>query len=216
MPVRRPSNHGDNIVSWFSSHTTGTSIGCESDIEYSYLHLADFDPAVVHIEEQPCTIPYQHDGRPRGYTPDFLLRLADGQRVLVECKPAARVADAPNQRKFAAARAWCATHGYRFLVVTDEELERGGRLRNVKWLAQFRGREGIEPQVEARLLALLAGAAGPLPLGRIEAELLRHEPAAAAIRHIFHLVYHQRIIVALDDARITRDTLAWLPVQPAQ
>jgi hypothetical protein len=49
MPSRTPFNHGDNIVSWFASYTTGTSIGCESTTEYDFLHLADFDPAVIGI-----------------------------------------------------------------------------------------------------------------------------------------------------------------------
>ena len=37
MPVRRPSNHGDNIVSWFSSHTTGFTTSGSAQVDRMHL-----------------------------------------------------------------------------------------------------------------------------------------------------------------------------------
>jgi hypothetical protein len=131
--------------------------------------------------------------------------------VLVECKPATQVATAQNQVIFAVARAWCAAHGYEFRVVTDAELRCGPRLENVKWLAQFRQRDGIASRIEGRLLATLAAGPTPMPLGQLVAALEGAAAAAEIVRHLGHLIYHHRIIVPLDAARITRDTPAWLP-----
>ena len=42
-----------------------------------------------------------------------------------------------NRRKFAAAVAWGAAHGYGFRVVTEQDIRRGWRLENVRFLTQF-------------------------------------------------------------------------------
>jgi len=210
MPVRAPTNHGHNVVSWFSSYKLRRSIGCESTTEFNYAHLLDFDRSVTTFMEQPFTIAYEHAGKQRRYTPDFHVQYA-GRDVVVECKPATKLATEDNQRIFAAAEAWCIARDVVFTVITDEELTRGWRLQNIKFLAQFRGRDGVDPHLTALALALLAGAAGSLPLGRMVHELLRQYPGTVVVPQLFHLLYHQEIVVPLDEARITRDTPARLP-----
>ncbi len=207
MPVRTPTNHGQNIVSWFASYKMRRSIGCESTTEFNYAHLLDFDRAVAAFTEQPFTIAYEHAGKQHRYTPDFHVQHA-GRDVLVECKPAAKLDTKENRRTFAGAEAWCAAHGYAFTVVTDEELGRGWRVKNIKFLARFREQDGVDPRITARVLALLAAETAPLALGQLEDAVRRGHPDAAVVPHLLHLAYHHEIAVPLDEARITRDTPA--------
>jgi hypothetical protein len=186
------------------------SIAYESLLERDYLYLLDFDDAVAAFEEQPLTIPYEHAGTTHRYTPDFLVRHA-GQELLVECKPLARVDDDENRRKFAAAAAWGTANGYVFQVVTEQEIRRGWRLENVRFLTQF-ARYPVEPRVRARILAVLSAAAGPPSLADL-ADALDGEPAGALVPAILHHAYHHAVAIPLDDARIGRGTAVGQPAR---
>jgi hypothetical protein len=210
MPVRKPSNRGGNTIGWFASYKMQKSIAYESLLERDYLYLLDFEAEVAAFEEQPLTITYQHAGTTRRYTPDFWVRQA-GRELLVECKPLAHVDRDENRRKFAAAEAWGLTHGYGFRVVTEQEMRRGCRLENVRLLSQF-ARSSVEPQLRARILAVVSAAPRPLSLAQLADALAQgEEPASALVPAILHLAYHHAVTIPLDDARIARETAIWLP-----
>lgn len=57
-------------------------------------------------------------GRERWYLPDVLVTLADGTKVLQECKPVGLLSDATVQAKARAARAWCQQRGIEYVFVT--------------------------------------------------------------------------------------------------
>ncbi len=206
MPVRAISNRGGQIIGHFPSVTMGRMIGYESLIERDYLYLIDQDRRVTWFEEQPLTIAYVHEGKTRHYTPD-VLQHEDAQRILVECKPASLTDTEENQRKFTAARTWCATRGYTFRVVTEQEIRRPYRLANVKLVTQF-ARHTVEPDVRGRVFALLAE--GETTIGGLANGLSPQDPQRLIVA-ILHLIYHHEIAASLDDTPLDGNTIVRLP-----
>jgi hypothetical protein len=129
----------------------------ESTIERDLLYFLDYSSEVLDYEAQPLVIPYEHGGKTRTYTPDFLVGMAD-RDLLVECKPTTLCDDVENLRKWTAAREWCADCQWQFVVITDELLRSGYVLENVKLLTQF-ARHSVIPQVRSRVFSLFVAAA---------------------------------------------------------
>jgi hypothetical protein len=65
----------------------------ESRLELARLLVADFDPAVTAIAAQPFLLRAHAGGLVRRHVPDFFLVHADKSALLVNVKPAARLAD---------------------------------------------------------------------------------------------------------------------------
>jgi hypothetical protein len=65
----------------------------ENRLELTRLLLADFDPAVTAIAAQPFLLRAHAGGRVRRHVPNFFLVRADESALLVNVKPAARLAD---------------------------------------------------------------------------------------------------------------------------
>ncbi|HEX8221711.1 MAG TPA: TnsA endonuclease N-terminal domain-containing protein [Chloroflexia bacterium] len=215
-PVRQPRNTGGkNIVGQFASVKMQRSVPFESLIERDLLYLADFAEDVVAIEAQPFVIEYTDEaGRPRRYTPDFLLGYAD-RDLVVECKPATQVGKPANLAKWEYARRWCAECDWQFVVVTDEQLRRGYRLENVKLLTQF-ARHPVLPQVRQCVHSALSRHAPdepPLTMGELAEAVAPSEPASA-FHTLLTLAYLHKIDVSLDDAPLSSETFVWLPSHP--
>lgn len=95
------------------------AIEAESSLERDFVRRAALNPRISEIVHQPYRIPLE-SGR---YTPDFLLRWADGGRDVVEVKP--RRKNAGYRTVFDTVAAMVAERGGRFLVV-DEHFVRAG------------------------------------------------------------------------------------------
>ena len=203
MAVRKVSNRGGNIIGYFPSLKMGRMIAFESSIERDLIHLLDFEQEVTWFAEQPLTIVYQHEGKRCKYTPDFHL-LRNGQYVLVECKPEGRVQVAENQRKFAAARAWCAAQGWIFEVITDRQLRTGYRLQNIKLLTQF-ARYDIGVGIQQRIRTFLSTAVAPVTVADVMVQVASIKPQAALIP-ILYMAFHHKLCLPLDPAPISVDT----------
>lgn len=127
------------------SHVTGfrpVSAGCvehESALERDFVTLTLFDDAAAQITSQPVTIHFDHDGRARRYTPDFLVRSSSGSARLVEIKYSADLRTQWERLRpaFGAARRWAAAHGLRFRIVTESAI-RVPRLDSAKRLLPLR------------------------------------------------------------------------------
>jgi hypothetical protein len=214
MPVRKVSNRGGNVIGHFPSIKMKRMVAFESLIERDYLYLLDYEPEVERFEEQPLTVEYQHDGKVLHYTPDFHLVEA-GQDVLVECKPLAFVEKDENQRKFSAARAWCADRGWTFRIVTDQDLRAGFRLENVKLLTRY-ARHIVEPGTKGRIYALLHSAQMTMALDDL-ARRITCTDASAATAAILCMAFHHEISIPLDVAPILGETCVCLPLaQPKE
>lgn len=172
-------------------------VAFESLIERDFIYVLDFEPDVTWFAEQPLTIPYQYNGKALNYTPDFHV-IKDDQNFLIECKPQKLVGKDDNQRKFVAAQAWCASSGWAFQVVSDEQLRRGHRVRNIKLLTQF-ARYSIGPQVKHRIRAFLADTPSPVRVADVMVNVAPERPQTIIIP-ILHLAFHHELVLPLNEA----------------
>jgi hypothetical protein len=200
MAVRKVSGRGGNIIGRFPSLKLDRMVDFESLIERDFIYLLDFEPEVSWFAEQPLTIEYQHEGERRAYTPDFRV-IRNEQNVLVECKPEQRVNEPNNQRKFAAGKTYCATKGWLFQVVTDEQLRCGYRLRNVQLLTQF-ARYDIAPQFKQRIRDFLATTPAPVTIAEVMVNIAPQAPQRVKIP-ILHMAFHHDLILPLDEAPLS-------------
>jgi hypothetical protein len=165
---------------FYWSETTGSHVVYESRLELARLLVADFDPVVTAIAAQPFLLRAHAGGRVRRHVPDFFLVRADESALLVNVKPAARLADPA----VAGALEWpgrlAREHGW------DYEVWSGADpvfLANVRFLAGYRRPwllpGGLADAVLAAFrsgdtLAALAGRTGlGCPAGTVRAAVLR-------------------------------------------
>ena len=120
---------------FYWAETTGSHVVYESRLELARLLLADFDPAVTSIAAQPFLLRAHAGGRVRRHVPDFFLVRADGSALLVNVKPAARLADPA----VAGALEWpgrlAREHGWDYEVWSGDDRV---FLSNVRFLAGYR------------------------------------------------------------------------------
>jgi hypothetical protein len=131
-----------HLPGWYWSATTGGHVVYESRLELARLLLADFDPSVVGIAAQPFLV---SDGD-RRHVPDFLLSCVAGSVVIVNVKPAERMAD----ERAAEALAWVGgvfcERGWEHEVWSGADAQ---LLANVRFLAGYRRAWLIEPVIGA-------------------------------------------------------------------
>ncbi|MCB8818877.1 Tn7 transposase TnsA N-terminal domain-containing protein [Desulfosporosinus shakirovi] len=142
MPVRKITNKGSKKkIGFFPSEKNGRSIAWESLVERDYMYLLEFDHGVRSFCEQPLSIKYAYEGRTYRYTPDIKIVRNNKVTEIVEVKPKTKLVklldDEKFKRKLLVANTFCIQKGYRFKVVTDEDIRKGNLLRNIKLLFKF-------------------------------------------------------------------------------
>ncbi len=138
MAVRKPRNHGGNIIGMFPSLKMQRPVRYESTIERDLCYLLEFDEHVTSYHEQPFTIEHTAgDGKAHHYTPDFQVHRKNGPGDLVECKPAALQDDQHTRQQIAIGQAWADANDYTFCLVTDTELRTGHTLDKIKVLWRY-------------------------------------------------------------------------------
>lgn len=209
MPVRTVSNRGRrNVIGYFPSMKMRRMVQFESTLERDLIYLLDFDQQVATFEEQPLKIVYQYEGKTLTYTPDFQMVSTSGRVMLLECKPHCFVGREENQRKFGAAQAWCATRGWEFQVVTDEQLRTGYRIQNVKLLTQH-ARHEVNVKDKGKINAFLAGTSQSVTIGDVMVAVNRAKPTAVIIP-ILHMAYHHEVHLALNETPLNPETPIYL------
>lgn len=138
---RFPSLKGNRMIHW------------ESQLERDFVYLLEFDRAVLEFREQPEVFRLTIEGKPRQYTPDFLVRTAS-ELVIYEVKPADKATHPDMVALFAAAAAHCASRGMRYQVVTEADIRVRPYLDNVALLLRYRSHP-VASAVETRLRRLL-------------------------------------------------------------
>jgi len=116
-----------------------------SSWEFSFCTFCDNNPAVIQWASEPFMIPYRNPltGKNTIYVPDFLMIYIDKAQKkhaeVIEVKPLKetsfesakstrdKAAVALNMAKWAAARAFCATNGMVFRIVTEHDIYTGTR-----------------------------------------------------------------------------------------
>jgi hypothetical protein len=165
---------------FYWAETTGSHVVYESRLELARLLVADFDPAVTSIAAQPFLLRAHAGGRVRRHVPDFFLVRADESALLVNVKPAARLADPQVARALEWPGRLAREHGW------DYEVWSGAGpvfLANVRFLAGYRRPwllpDGLADAVLAAFrpgdtLAALAGRTClGCPAGTVRAGVLR-------------------------------------------
>ncbi len=121
----------------FPSFKMGRMIDWESQLERRACYRFEFSPAVLQFREQPESIRLPIDGRLTKYTPDFELQMANGETWLVEIKPFDHLQRPEVSNVLSHASDWYLKHGYRFIVITDEELIEPDLESNLCFLRHF-------------------------------------------------------------------------------
>ncbi len=158
--VIRRSPHRDVgviTVPWLQEE----SIEWESQLERrgAFACIAFF--GTVKILHQPFHIPLKaRDGKSEArYTPDFLVELIDGTKIVIEVKPRRFVEE--NESLFNEASGWLGQNGIVFAVLTDQELDHPGWRHVEPMLLQY-ARWDIDAESRARIFARLVDAGGRL------------------------------------------------------
>lgn len=97
-----------------------------SSWELEYMKYLDSNDDVVSYEYEKLKIPYISNLKTkkiRYYMPDFCIAYLDGTKKIVEIKPSRRMMQDKIQKKFNAAKTWCAENSMEFVVVTEIELK---------------------------------------------------------------------------------------------
>jgi len=132
-PIRRLNRTRQGMqLSHFSSKKMDRVIMCESSIEADLALVFECEPDVVAYCEQPETIPLRLKGRLTSYTPDFLTQQKNGPETIWEVKPS-YWQQSPYwvDRLSTAKRVW-EERGYRFQVVTDDDLRGSHLIANLR------------------------------------------------------------------------------------
>lgn len=203
MSVRKVSHHGKHIIGHFPSLKLQRMVAFESLLERDFICLLDYEAEVTWFAEQPLVITYTHEGREHRYTPDVQVSY-QGRSLLFECKPAALVHTPENQRKFAAAQAWCETQGWTFHLMTEAHLATNWRLRNIQHLTQF-ARYTIAPEFKGRIRTYLATLPGPVSVASVLAAINPQAPQTGLIA-LWHMAFHHELYLPLNPAALTEAT----------
>lgn len=121
----------------FPSNKMGRLIAWESQLEQKACYLFEFSDAVVSFREQPISITYEFEGRACRYTPDFEVVYRSGAVCFVEVKPARFLRNPDFCLRFKAIWDQLKNEGYEFGFLTDEELENGPLISNLKLLRPY-------------------------------------------------------------------------------
>jgi len=124
-----------------------TNIVYRSSWELKYMKWLDHSSSVIQWQSEEFCIPYTHpvDGRRHRYFPDFFVVMKNKQgaieELVVEIKPKKQseppkaqkrqtrryinevITYATNQYKWDAAKRYCDERGYKFVVLTENELK---------------------------------------------------------------------------------------------
>ncbi|WP_278484529.1 TnsA endonuclease N-terminal domain-containing protein [Achromobacter insolitus] len=97
-------------------------VGYESLLELNFARIALLCPELASIRSQPFSLTFP-DGTK--YTPDFRLNFANKLTIIAEVKPSKFVRQ--HKEKLDAAADFLRSHGFTFLIATEEQIYKGGR-----------------------------------------------------------------------------------------
>ncbi len=180
------------------SSTVGGHVIYESRLELARLLFADFDAEVRHIVAQPFLLRARVDGKMRRHVPDYLL-IEDSGPVVVDVKPAQRLADPKVVFTFGWTRQLVEERGWRFEVATESPAI---ELRNVRFLAGYRRGNLFSSTLLERVRAEIADGAS---LGHAF-DCLPGETPAYVKSAVLHLLWRQELRADLTEP-LSRQTL---------
>lgn len=134
-PVRTVvTRSGSMPRGYFPSLKNGCMVPYEQTLEADACLLFEMSPLIESYREQPERIWFPDGDRIRLYRPDYELELSSGKRVLVEIKPAERLAKPAIRAKFDRIQEYMDRAGRLFVILTEESIRRQPRLENLRKL----------------------------------------------------------------------------------
>ena len=115
---RKPTFREGHFV---SIKNGGKEFYYQSSYECEVLEYLEQIPEVIAYDAQPLKqgIPYFYKGDQHHYFPDVSLQFADGHIEMWEIKPASQTSLPLNEAKWDAAKIYCQSRGWNFIVVTE-------------------------------------------------------------------------------------------------
>ncbi|MDX1873283.1 TnsA-like heteromeric transposase endonuclease subunit [Mycolicibacterium sp. 120266] len=171
------------------SSTVGGHVIYESRLELARLLFADFDTSVQCIIAQPFLLRTSVDRKSRKHIPDYLL-ITDNGPVVVDVKPAHRLADPKVTFTFEWTRELIESRGWRYEVATEPIAV---ELANVRFLAGYRRGWLFRSELLAQLRQQnLDGSPLADALSCLPEEPIQHVKAA-----VLHLLWRQELLIDL-------------------
>lgn len=124
------------IRSSYLSHSAhyGRVYAVESTLELDYLNLIRFEKTAESVESQPFSIRFHLAGRPRRYTPDFLV-IENGVEYVDEIKTRNAANNPEFCQKAQKLSGFFRERGRVFRVLTEDDIRPGHRAQNIRFLA---------------------------------------------------------------------------------
>jgi len=133
-PVRRTTGR---VVGYFPSVKNNRLIAWESQLEQKACYIFEFSTEITSFREQPLTVNYRCNGKILRYTPDFELRLINGELAYVEVKPAIQLSNPQLQEKITAIKKYWEGREETFIVLTEHDLGNSILHSNLKLLRSY-------------------------------------------------------------------------------
>lgn len=139
-PVGDPHHRARQVISpsggimrgKFPSRKNGRMVHHEGLLELDAIYLLEASPQVVGYREQPTTITYPDGDRVRKYTPDLEVKLASGELIWIEVKPAVFLQKEEVRHKLECVGSHLKRSGHAFVILTDDVLRQEPRQANVR------------------------------------------------------------------------------------
>ncbi|QOV33235.1 TnsA-like heteromeric transposase endonuclease subunit [Streptomyces ferrugineus] len=182
QPSRHPSQR--SIVTWWWAATNRRLVGCRSLDRLSMAMLLDFHPGVVDFSAWAAQLVWREKGRQRQLVPDFFVRTAAGQTLVVACPPQT----GPSgrfERQLAVLREACEQTGWQLAA---PRLPGTVALVNLRWVSRRRHPRYGDAEVEA---ALARSFTRPRPL--MEGVEACGVPRTLALPRLYHMLWHRRL-----------------------
>lgn len=175
--------------------------------------MLDFDPSVIAVREQPFAIEYMGKTRKHRYTPDVLAEFdhrGKKETIVYEIKPRDELKENWEQYKprFKAAVHYCRTKGWRFKIVTENEI-RTPQLSNARFLRRYRSLRA-DPTICQQLLYTLKALGETTPQGLLAASYWHKEAQMVALPMLWKLITDHQIVAPFHEP-ITMSSPIWLP-----
>ncbi|WP_421866488.1 TnsA endonuclease N-terminal domain-containing protein [Marinobacter adhaerens] len=111
----------------------GRVYAVESTLELDYLNLIRFKKTAESVESQPFSIQFHLEGRPRRYTPDFLI-VEQGVQYVDEVKTRKAATRPEFLRKAEKLNRFFGKRGLSFRVLTEDDIRPGNQAQNLRFL----------------------------------------------------------------------------------
>lgn len=210
-PARKITNKGNRKnTGFFPSVKNRRPIAYESLIELDYLYFLEYDKNVLSYCEQPFKINYSLNGKPRKYTPDFLVQRVN-KTTVVEIKTEKEyqkiLKDEKKKLVYVIASKHCTSIDHEFKFITDKDIRFGEVLNNIKYLFPF-SRVKV-PQNTKTIICNHILLSGPIRITDLIAPLCpNYSDFSKYYISILSLLYFQDIHIDMSK-KISIDSIIW-------